>query len=317
VRAAAVSALMRLGHDPSTPAIAGLLEDGDASVREAAIAALGRMDVESVATALRPLCAEQSVHKGTLLAIMRSNPHPTHLGFIRECLADPSPAARRAAAEALARQAGQDLCAALGPLLDDGETEVRAAVVQILGGAPSARARQLLIRQLQRDSATRPASVRALIALRDNGLIALLSELFQQEPRSEAQPERKIDTAEKVAIVEALGDAQDPSVEPFLARQLGGAEESVRRAAVFALARIGSPTAFRQLGAAARDPHESVREAVAEALSREGGDPAEHDILTRLSVDQNRKVALVARQALERRAQTTSASNTASRAASG
>ena len=311
MRAAAVSALMRLGHDASAPAVAALLKDGDPAVREAAMAALGRMDVEAVAAALRPLYAEPSVHRGTSLAIMRVNPHPSHLAFIRACLANPSPPVRRTAAEALARQAGQDLCAVLAPLLDDAETEVRAAAVEILGGVPSARARQLLVRQLQRDAATRPASVRALSKLRDSSLIPLLYELFQHDPR--------VDSAENIAIVEALSEAEDPAVEQFLARQLGSPAESLRRAAVFALARIGSPTAFRQLGAAARDPHESVREAVAEALSRDSTDPTEHDILTRLSVNQNRKVGLVARQALERRAQSgaTSMSEAAARPASG
>jgi HEAT repeat protein len=305
VRAAAVSALMRLGHDAATPAIAELLKDADAAVREAAIAALGRMDVEAVAAALRPFCADPAVHKGTLLTIMRVNPHPSHLGFIRECLADPSPVVRRTAAEALARQAGQDLGSALASLLDDPETEVRAAVVQILGGVHSARARQLLVRQLQRDPATRPGSVRALSLLRDSSLIPLLYDLFQED--AEADETVGAIVPDRIAIVEALSGVDDPALEQFLARQLGSRHESLRRAAVFALARIGSPTAFRQLGAAARDAHESVREAVAEALSRAGTDPGEHDILTRLSVDQNRKVALVARQALERRAQSAAA----------
>jgi HEAT repeat protein len=288
VRAAAISALMRLGHDASVPAIAERLEDRDEIVREVAVAALGRMDVEAVAQALVRVCAKGSAPSVAVLAIMRANPHPGQQAFIRICLADRAPAVRRAAAEALARQAGIDVGNALEPLLVDPATEVRSAVIEILGGLRSARARQLLLAQLERDPETRPQSVRALGHLGDTTVIPLLFNQFDGQS-SEG----------KIAIVEAVSTLVDPAIEPFLARQLGSADQTLRRAAVLALGRLRSATAVRQLSAAARDPDESVRAAVAEALSRDGGS-AGRDVLARLSIDPSRKVAMLARQALER-----------------
>jgi HEAT repeat protein len=106
-------------------------------------------------------------------------------------------------------------------------------------------------------------------------------------------------SAGKIAIVEAISALKDPAVEPFLARQLGSSDQSLRRVAVLALGRLRSPTAFRQLTAAARDPDESVRAAVAETLGPDDG-AASRDVLGRLSIDPSRKVAMLARQALER-----------------
>ncbi len=288
VRAAAISALMRLGHDASVPAIAERLGDTDEVVRELAVAALGRMDGEAVAQALAPLCAQPSPPVAALLAIMRANPHPGQQQFIRGCLSDPSPAVRRAAAEAFARQPGADAAAALEPLLADRSRDVRSAVVEILGGLRSARARTLLLEQLKRDAETRLQSVRALCSLGDTTVIPSLIGVFAGES-SEG----------KIAIVEAISGLKDPAVDPFLARQLGSADQALRRAAVLALGRLRSPTAIRQLTAAARDEDESVRAAVAEALVSDDSS-ASRDVLGRLSIDPSRKVAMLARQALER-----------------
>jgi HEAT repeat protein len=288
VRAAAISALMRLGHDTSVPAIAEHLKDPDEVVREVTVAALGRMDVEAVAQALARIVAEGSAPVAAVLAIMRANPHPSQQAFIRTCLSDRVPTIRRAAAEAFARQAGVDAPAALEPLLADPAAEVRSAVIEILGGVRSARTRQLLLRQLERDPETRPQSVRALGSLGDTTVIPFLINLFDSE-RSDS----------RIAIVEAVSALKDPAIEPFLARQLGSPDQTLRRAAVLALGRLRSTTAIRQLATAARDADESVRAAVAEALSHDAG-PNGQDVLARLSVDTSRKVAMLARQALER-----------------
>jgi HEAT repeat protein len=72
---------------------------------------------------------------------------------------------------------------------------------------------------------------------------------------------------------------------------------------VLALGATRSPNAIRQLTPVARDPDESVRSAVAAVLGSSGNVQA-NDALTRLAHDPSRAIAAVARQALEKLAQT-------------
>jgi HEAT repeat protein len=289
-RASAIHALMRVGHDPAVPAIAECLTDAEPTVREAAVTALCRMDVEAVTQALLQQAERSTVSRHMVLSIMRANPHAHQRHFILACLTDPAAPVRRAAAEALARQPTSDIVGSLEPLLRDSESEVRRKVVEILGSFRSRRVRKLLAEQAERDPETRAAAVRALGNLGDTTVIPSLLAIFEGEP-----PESKL------AIVEALSGLPDPATELFLARQLGSGDPRLRRASALALGRIGSPTALRQLIPATRDSDEGVRAAVAEALGP-CDEPAARDALSRLALDRSRKVALLARQSLERSA---------------
>ena len=106
-----------------------------------------------------------------------------------------------------------------------------------------------------------------------------------------------------VAVIEAFREIHDPAAEPFLSRQLGNPDPELRRAAVLALGATRSPNAIRQLTPVARDPDETVRSAVAAMLGNSGNVQA-NDALTRLAHDPSRAIAAIARQALEKLAQT-------------
>jgi HEAT repeat protein len=79
----------------------------------------------------------------------------------------------------------------------------------------------------------------------------------------------------------------------------------VRREVVRALGSALSSGVIRALANAARDDDEGVRHAVAEALGP-CPEPAAADAVARLALDPNRRVALAARQWMERAAQTRS-----------
>jgi HEAT repeat protein len=146
-----------------------------------------------------------------------------------------------------------------------------------------------LIHQAETDPETLVDAVQALGKLNDTTVIPLLTTIFEREGQQSA----------KLAVVGALQEINDPATEPFLARQLGNADPTLRRAVVLALGAIRSPNALRQITSAARDPDETVRSAVAEVLGGAGSAQAE-DALTRLAHDTSRAVAALARQALEK-----------------
>jgi HEAT repeat protein len=288
VRTVAINALARLGRDAAIPAIGRCLLDAEAIVREAAAAAMCRMDVDRVASTLLLLVGTASIPLRTALTIARANPHSELVPFIVICLGDPSAAVRRSAVEALARQTAVDVVGTLEPLLRDSDADVRRAVVTILGGLRSRRVRQLLRHQAEADPETLLEVVRALGKLGDTTNIPFLSALFEREG-----------AAIKLATIDALRDMNDLATEPFLAKQLGNADPTIRRAVVSALGASRSSNALTQLAAVARDPDPTVRSAVAEIL---GGheSPQAQDALTRLVHDQSRAVAALARQGLEK-----------------
>jgi len=292
VRAAAVSALMRLGCNDAIPMMAKRLTDPATMVREATVAAFCCMDADEVARVLIALVEDPAFPRRTALTIVCANPHVAHLDFILASLSDPSAAVRRAAAEALARQPTVDVVGTIEPLLRDPDVDVRRSIVKILGGLRSKRVRQLLASQAEADAGTLLDTVQALGKLGDTTVVPLLMAIFDREG-----------PAGKLAVIEAFKEMHDPAAEPFLARQLGNPDPGLRRAAVLALGATRSPNAIRQLTPVARDPDESVRSAVAAVLGSSGNVHA-NDALTRLAHDPSRAIAAVARQALEKLAQT-------------
>ena len=95
-------------------------------------------------------------------------------------------------------------------------------------------------------------------------------------------------------------DLRDPGAEPLLVRALADSEPEVRRSAVDALARFGTPTAIRHGLAAARDPEWQVRAASLELLSITD-DALSVGALERLCFDENAFVADAARRRLEQK----------------
>jgi HEAT repeat protein len=269
------------------PAIAGLLSDPEVSVRQAAEAALGRLDVEAVTDFL--LAGKDSVPPATALAIMAVNYHPRQRPFAVSCLSDPAPENRQTAVRVLARQSIVDVVDLLEPMLADPDPGVRAAVVEALAALP--RLRPKLVEHARQDAATRAATVSALVGVGDSTLLPFLAGIFAAEPASG-----------QLTIIRALAARPDSAAAAFLMQQLGHRESSVRREVVRALGSALSPAVIRALATAARDDDDGVRLVVAEALGP-CPEPAAADAVARLALDPNRRVALAARQWMERAAQ--------------
>ena len=187
------------------------LTDPEALVREAAVAAFCRMDVDAVAQTLLALVEIPAFPRRTALTIARANPHVAYLDYILACLSDSAPTVRRAAVEAVARQRTVDLVGILEPLLRDPDAEVRRSVVSILGGLRSRRVQAAPDhpgRDRRRDAGRRGAG-------------AGQAERHHRGPVPDDESSSAKGPAAKLAVIEALKEIRDPAAETFLARQLG------------------------------------------------------------------------------------------------
>ena len=287
LRAAAVQALARLRHSDSTWALTPLLSDASFLVRNAAVGALAQLDSQAVTTALIQECANQPSIRLLTMDIMRLNPHPAQLSFIKQCLCDPDASLRSKAISTLASHLGANAVDFLQPLLADPDVSTRRAAVAALGQMRHSSVNQVLLRHLEMDPETRAEVIRALMSLGDNSVGSRLVNILQGESGTARLP-----------VIEALGQIGDPVAEPALIKLLASEEAAVRRAAVMALSRFSSRVVMRHLVAAAKDSDVPVRQAVVEALAQHA-DPAARAALARLCLDMDLDVAKAARRHTE------------------
>ena len=286
IRAAAVRVMARLHHTEGLPDMVGRLIDESSSVRAAATQALTRMDARLVTIVLlrnRQVLADQQL---LVLSIMKANPHPLQRGYVETSLASPHELVRHAAVAAFAAQRGADVVESLAPMLGDSSVDVRRSVIAALGERPCERTRQLLLGLLERDRETRADVIQALGRIGDSRIVPKIIAIFDSCTQ-----------AERAHAIEVLAAIESPGVEPFLSRQLGHLDPSVRKHAVKALVRIGTASALRRLVIALRDKHPRVRMAVSKALASCPHPIARH-ALERLSLDPVEAVAAFARAQL-------------------
>ena len=288
IRAAVARLLSRLHHTDGIAQIAERLDDPSRSVRTAVIEALCRMDAYLVSTAMLRNPQRFAAQLEAVLAIMQANPHPLQRSFLEACLRDARVEVRTAAVACLTVQRGPDLAGVLEPLLADPSVAVRRAALAALTDQPSERVRQALLRLLERDPELRPDVMRVLGRIGDDRLIPKVIEIF-----------RTCDATQKTYAVDALGAIESPSVEPFIAQQLGHRDPRVRRHAVRALVRLGTSSALRRVGVALRDADPRVRLTVAKAMAS-CPHPIARSALERLCLDPVEDVAASARAPLGR-----------------
>lgn len=284
LRAAATEGIARLLSTKGAGVVTKQLQDPSFEVREAARQALAAMDAETVTTALLAAKLDPVARVGAL-QVMRANPSPRQLPFVRAALVDPNAEVRCAAVEALGAQPKHEVLRAIEPLLHDPSLAVRRAVVRVLGMLRDPRVRELFLALIERDPDTRAEAIVALARQGDAGVAAHLIEIYPRESQ-----------AVQLRIIEALAMLRAPIAEPMLVRLLGDANTSVRCAALDALLRGGSPAALRCALSLARDPDWRVRAVLAQKLPvGEHADEASRGAMDRLCMDANRGVADSAR----------------------
>jgi HEAT repeat protein len=200
-----------------------------------------------------------------VMDIMRLNPHPGQLDFVKACLCDPDSVLRSKAISTLASHLGANAVDFLQPLLADPDVSTRRAAVAALGQMRHSSVNQVLLRQLEIDPETRAEVIHALVSVGDNFVVSRLVDILQSEKG-----------AARIPIIEVLGQIGDPAAEPALPARV----------------------VMRHLVAAAKDSDIPVRRAVVEALAQYA-DPAARAALARCCLDLDPEVASTARRHTE------------------
>ncbi|MBN1243075.1 MAG: HEAT repeat domain-containing protein [Spirochaetales bacterium] len=285
-RAALIAALPAIGAKPFMTDLKKALDDPDPDVRAAAARALAALDEGKALTS-------------------------GALGLLR----DPVERVREASAAALAEAGGSSAIESLRTILADQNEvdEVKLSLIEGLGAAGDQASLGLLLDTL--DGEWNEQAFKALLRRTSKRDLRFLAERFK-----DATGEAKSRIAENFKRLGEVGEEavaallmEDiPSLRPVLAgileesgwvdariRELKRRDPAIRRAAAAALQSIGTPSAYRGIVMAARDPDREVRAAVAKALERLGG-PDGTELLERLEHDPDPKIRKYALWALER-----------------
>ena len=215
-------------------ALAEVLRDPVASVRQAAVEALGQ--------------AKDSVAVRALMEVLRT---------------DESPAVRRSAAWALG-EIGDDLAipALIEALTKDRDVEVRKNSASALGNIDSPRATSALIQALEHDTnaSVRQHAAEALANIEDPAATDALIRVLDRDDNPGV----------KRQVIEAIDNLDASRAVPAVSGALRDSDAEVRRAAADALGSMEDDGAVPALMAVARDPDVEVRRAVMQALTNLG-----------------------------------------------
>lgn len=238
VRQAAIGALNSIGHPEMSTRMRALLEDGDPRVRESAVRIAGYFGYASCADALLDRCrdTDEAIRAAAL----------EHVAYLEDdrgvpmmiaALANDTPRARAAAAQALAHAAGAAALDALRRAIDDPDQWVRYFSVTSLG------------------------------RLADRASLPRLERIAAED----GAPQVRIAA---IGAIGGIGVARDGTAVPMLAAFSDAADDELAIAAVRALGSVQTPEAFEALRVALSAPHAGRRAAAAEAIARQAGPPA-------------------------------------------
>jgi HEAT repeat protein len=182
VRTAAAYAAARLS-DPELPSlVADLLDDDDAGVREAALAALRRyagIDQQLISSAAEQLAGSMESERRRGAALLFSAVHNGE--GIARLLKDEDPSVREAAARAAGKLKPSDGCTHLMMALVDEEPDVRIAAAEALGDCrDTAAIAPLRLLLNDSDAWVQASALRSLVQLAGDAALPDLIQLWEQ-----------------------------------------------------------------------------------------------------------------------------------------
>ncbi len=257
VRHAAVAALGKLASEEAVPALINALSDEDAAVRHASVDALAAIGGATATESLRQLLNDTTSHvrKAAVSAIGKMRVAESASDLV-ELLADSDSEVRQAANDALLAL-GEAATRPLLARLRDANRAVRQSVCLVLGSLGDQTAVEPLIERLSDpDNGVRQAASVALVRLGESRLGSVfqgvlhgdtsaldeLSRLAREGDRrlTPALIGRLSDSDSRTVryAVDAVARTGDPRAGDALLPILGGLDDSLRRAAVLALAAI-------------------------------------------------------------------------------
>ncbi|NVJ13581.1 HEAT repeat domain-containing protein [Myxococcus sp. AM010] len=257
VRYYACQALGKLNEEAAADAIVALADDAAGQVRVAVVDALAHMHTESAMTALQraAVSADADVRRAALLGLGVGR-RPDALPVLLEAAKSEDAATRLVALSAVAEYEAPETLPALLHAAGDGDDSVRSAAVGFIATRPGVPATQALV-SLLGDMTLRERVVSALALPLEGRLPGLLAAL------------EAADELTAPLLVAALARMRRSDAQAALLQLLGSASPAGRRAAVPAVAALGTLEAREALErASTQDEDPEVRRACRLVLSR-------------------------------------------------
>ncbi len=256
VRYYACQSLGKLRVGEAEAEIAERMDDPSGQVRIAAVEALARLPGERAARALERAArsSDADLKRAALVGLgvaRRVSASP----ILREAAGSDDPATRLVAIGALAELGGPDVVPTLAHAATDPDESVRSAAIGHLATRVDPEATAVLIERLF-DPSTRERAIEALAVAADERVEGVLSAL------------ETADGEKAPVLVSALTRMRRPSSHAAIATALGFENVHARRAAVEALAAIGTKEARAAVERAASDPDPVVRRLATAASGR-------------------------------------------------
>ncbi len=293
VRRAAAQAMGAIAAPECVGPLLGAVKEADglrdaagaAAVREAAVAALGRIGPAGVPRLLEALADKHARVRECAIEGLGAAGGPQAAAGLIHALSDDRSAVRQAAAPALARAAGAGAVPALRTALSHKDPATRRAAAKALGDVQDPAAVAALREALaDRERPVRDAAVASLAAaatpetidaligglrgadrdLRQSATAALRAAAWT--PATAAQ--RAVRAVLDGRFAEAAGEG--PAAVEFLVPALGDRDGPTRREAAAALGLLHDPATAVPLAGLLSDPDAAVREAAVQALAAIG-----------------------------------------------
>lgn len=264
-----------------------LLDHGSEDVRSAAAGALAR----SPAPEAFPLLAEVMERETVAPEVIRAMGElgASACASLLPLLGDPSPAARCAAASALARCASAEIEHELrGALAGEDDPDVRDALLRPLALSAGSAALDILEDALHSDRLdTRLAAIDGLGATKAEAAVGLLGRCLEGTSPSE-----------RLAALGALGELDVPSAAPLLQPHLRAPDLDVRRAAARAALSLADSLDDAVVEALVEDGDGWIRSCGARILGRRGTGDGRRRLEGMADTDPDPAVRSVARRVL-------------------
>jgi len=306
--------LQHVGRAEAAAAVAGLLAETDAQVRECARRALQANTSPEAGAALRAELGRpgKAPWKAAVVSALGYRRDAAAVGAIGKLLGQPDASLASAAAAALGKIGGLDAAKALAAALGKAPAEVRPAVVDacLLCGdhflsAGRKREAAAIYEKLYvpaEAARVRIAALRGLVSAEPDKAVPRVMELFvSKDPQARASAGvfvrevpgaaatkafaaqlAKLAPSGQVLLLAALAARGDPAAGPAVIRAGGGKDEKVRAAALSALGTLGDASAVEPLARAAAAGSRPEQAAARRSLARLKGSEVDRAILARM-----------------------------------
>lgn len=265
VRLAALEGLSNMGSGMDVGALCKLIRDPDIKIQSKAIEALIKLDhPHTVQYLLDPLQDESEYARRGAVEVLNALGNPNAIKDLLQAIKDRDWWVRSRAADALGRIGGRKVAESVIELIKDDDEFIRRSAIEIINATEDPDTYDVLVKAVgDTDWWVRERAIDGLAALGNTKAIPVLISLLNKE---------QTDSDMEVIIIKALAKLNAKSAIKPIISQLKDGSETVKKEALHALGRLtDEPNAVlvkSVINKVAQTTEGEVREAALDALSK-------------------------------------------------